>query len=280
MLGKPINKKTMISFHDTELGNASNKTDVPIIVMAKLIARLNNTTHRLHLEFEDDEETFGIVEFGKNLYAMSDKRSGMHGENFCYFCYMNDYPSTDDIIVAIAKEVIDDIETHFEDWLFWEYSKEEFTLAEAQQRSSLLRSLQKLLKESVCMFEYERLPELGNLLFGNSRGEYPVRRSEMELPFLTFMENAGFDTYGHAKGDLLIKGVTERGGFENNTFSLNPYYWGDDEQLQEEPNFVYKPTGLEIQWYKWPFRDAYSNKEFTREDLEKALRECMLSLTR
>ena len=35
-----------------------------------------------------------------------------------------------------------------------------------------------------------------------------------------------------------------------------------------QPNFLYKPANLEINWYKYPLRDSYSNRPFTEEELK------------
>ena len=114
--------------------------------------------------------------------------------------------------------------------------------------------------------------ELGNLMFGNSRGMYAVEpRSEYQNIFIEFLMNNNFDGYG------FIYGRKER-DFENDTFIIRPYYWGEDEKKQELPNFVYKPTGLEISWYKYPLRDAYSNQDIILEEFQKIVDDCDRSL--
>lgn len=126
--------------------------------------------------------------------------------------------------------------------------------------------------------------ELGNLLFGNSRGRFEVPRGISEddfiwqETFIEFMDEIGLDGYGYVENDELEKYKTERGGFENNTFIINPYYWGEDEEVMKEPNFVFKPTGFTIDWYKYPLRDSYSNKEITFEELKEILRICKESV--
>ena len=126
--------------------------------------------------------------------------------------------------------------------------------------------------------------ELGNLLFGNSRGRFAVPRGIGEddfiwqETFIEFMDEIGLDGYGYVENDELEKYKTERGGFENNTFIINPYYWGEDEEVMKEPNFVFKPTGFTIDWYKYPLRDSYSNKEITLEELKEILRICKESV--
>lgn len=62
--------------------------------------------------------------------------------------------------------------------------------------------------------------ELGNMIFGNSRGNYPVDR-DLQDEFYELMQAMGFDGYGfHDRAD-------DRGVFENEVFWMRPYYWGD-----------------------------------------------------
>lgn len=45
-----------------------------------------------------------------------------------------------------------------------------------------------------------------------------------------------------------------------------------------KPHFWHKKSNLKIIWYKYPFRDSYSNIEFTANDFKKILEDCQLSL--
>ena len=66
--------------------------------------------------------------------------------------------------------------------------------------------------------------EMGNLLFGNSRGTYLIEpREEFQDIFVEFLDNNGFDTYGYHENDHIP--------FETDVFSIRPYYWGDDEEI-------------------------------------------------
>ena len=109
--------------------------------------------------------------------------------------------------------------------------------------------------------------ELGNLMFGNSRGQYAVEpRKDYQDAFARFLDVLGLDYHGE----------DERGhGLDNDTFTIRPYYWGEDEEIAAQPNFVYKPTGLEISWYKYPMRDAYSNQDVSVEDFKTILKDCL-----
>ena len=202
--------------------------------------------------------------------------------------------------------------------------------------------------------------ELGNMIFGNSRGEYPLERGigfEEELYRLFEACNPKRDNSWREYGF----------DFDNDTFTIFPYYWGDcecgydeaeykwseenhhrdncyqiefqkishyerikdhdywlskyikplfqkynlptdtenwwhgcvmvctcdfEQRWQEflsdhdhskdcglvKPNFLYKPTGFEIQWYKYPLRDSYTNQEITLPEFSKIIDACIASL--
>lgn len=44
------------------------------------------------------------------------------------------------------------------------------------------------------------------------------------------------------------------------------------------PNFRYKPTGFEIQWYKYPLRDSYKNQSVGLGDFRKIIDTCIGSI--
>ena len=66
-----------------------------------------------------------------------------------------------------------------------------------------------------------------------------------------------------------------RGGYENQLFALRPYDWDGES---EEPNFQFKPTNFEIEWYKYPFRDSYMNQKLTLSELRHMWRLCIDSV--
>jgi hypothetical protein len=229
--------------------------------------------------------------------------------------------------------------------------------------------------------------ELGNLIFGNSRGEYPLERG------------VGFEEELYRLFDVIAKSQGRQSGdsygeeYENDVFSVFPYYWGDctcgfdnyefteehsskcfQKELEQEklkngwiknnygfldyigsglkfgdnedkaykieekreknivkklyekkkgwdtkskdwwygfavrcdcdynqryenwlkqigypdghredcllikPNFLYKPTGLRIKWYKYPLRDAYISEEISLEEFRKVIDHCVQSV--
>ena len=127
--------------------------------------------------------------------------------------------------------------------------------------------------------------ELGNMLFGNSRGEFPVPRTEEFYAQLVRL----FDAYAAERNNSWREyGVA----FENEVFSVTPYYWGDctcgmeekdkpctDDCMYNRPNFHYKTYDVQVQWYKYPLRDSYSNVPLTPELLGGIVDACIDSLS-
>ena len=138
----------------------------------------------------------------------------------------------------------------------------------------ILKEIREYLLEDV--EEPAHFMELGNLLWGNSRGEYAIERGKWEDKFCELVETANLDYHGIVIGESEYE--TDRGGYENETFVINPYYWGDNDDIAEEPNFIYKPTGYEIQWYKYPLRDAYANKKLTYSEFAQIIDDCINSI--
>lgn len=122
--------------------------------------------------------------------------------------------------------------------------------------------------------------ELGNLFFGNSRGEFSVEpRRAYQDAFYDFLNKAGFDGYGYATGDKVKDRISEEdAAFENETFIIRPYYWGENQEIAQRPNFVYKPTNLAMSWYKYPMRDAYSNQDISVNDFQAVCEACLKSI--
>lgn len=130
--------------------------------------------------------------------------------------------------------------------------------------------------------------ELGNVLFGNNpyAAKYPmIPREPLQDMFVMMLDNIGCDGYGIATGKIPagLKKNENTGGVYNNVFEVNPYYWGEDEEIADLPNFVYKPLGLRVYWYKYPMRDAWTNYGWTEseiiEEFQKALSDCTESAT-
>ena len=114
--------------------------------------------------------------------------------------------------------------------------------------------------------------ELGNMIFGNSRGIYGVPRGDFEDAFYEFIDKIHCDEYGFYCKDDQYK--NSRGGITTKIFEINPYYWGNDEYEASRHNFIYSPTNYELDWYKYPLRDAYSNQNLLYEEFKTMLDNC------
>ena len=107
----------------------------------------------------------------------------------------------------------------------------------------------------------DSLPEIGHFVFGNYYGGEPIDRKTFQPLF-----------------ERLLNKIDDTKPFENSTFVFNPYYWGDDEVKQAEPNFIYKPNFFCMRWYKYPLRDAYGSYDISVEEFEKMIDHCVNSL--
>ena len=96
-------------------------------------------------------------------------------------------------------------------------------------------------------------------------------REDYQEAFCKFLDSVGGDMYG------FLDVCDENGWYDDDVFTVRPYYWGEDEDMIDLPNFVYKPTGLEIFWYKYPMRSAESNQDVSLYEFKKILRHCKRS---
>lgn len=67
---------------------------------------------------------------------------------------------------------------------------------------------------------------------------------------------------------------------ENDTFyykaEVEDHTW--DDQGNYLPNFIYKPDGFRMCWYKYPLRSCYANRGITIDVFEKMIDACVKSL--
>ena len=70
--------------------------------------------------------------------------------------------------------------------------------------------------------------ELGNMFFGNSRGEFEVNSVKKEDLIHGLIELCGAEPYGELDEDSKYYNELT-GGFKNDVFEINPYYWGLDD---------------------------------------------------
>lgn len=120
--------------------------------------------------------------------------------------------------------------------------------------------------------------ELGNLLFGHSRGDFEVPRYkgyEEEIQRLFTAADIDWDGTGD-DGDTIT-----------DTFEVRPYDWGrcdcegnhKDDCLVVRPNFKHYKSGLELRWYKYPLRDSYFNQECSLSRFREIINDCIGSLS-
>lgn len=71
-------------------------------------------------------------------------------------------------------------------------------------------------------------------------------------------------------------GDSGRQEFDNDVFSIHRVLDEEEDNYPtDQYRMVYKPTGLIIEWYKFPFRSSSCNKRFTRKELRKIVKHCM-----
>ena len=72
----------------------------------------------------------------------------------------------------------------------------------------------------------------------------------------------------------------ERDGFHNDLFDIRQYteWSGAEEDPIPEPNFEFRPTGLKMTWYKYPWRAATANMELSANQIDEVFRKCVESV--
>lgn len=121
---------------------------------------------------------------------------------------------------------------------------------------------------------------------------FSLRYLLMDIPeWDTLLEKCGCDSRGVYTNSLNINNESKYNGFKNSTFEIFPYYWGDctcggnekniectNDCLLMKPNFIYFPDETIINWYKYPFRSAYSNKDLKKKEWKNIFKKCINSI--
>lgn len=70
------------------------------------------------------------------------------------------------------------------------------------------------------------------------------------------------------------------GEYANDTFEVRAYYWGNDEELENLPNFSYKNGEFTATWYKYVGRNlnVECKVPITLEYLNTMLNDCIESI--
>jgi hypothetical protein len=86
---------------------------------------------------------------------------------------------------------------------------------------------------------------------------------------------------------VLINAINEKTGnkdygytpeFSNDFFIIRPFYWGDDEEEIDKPNFEVPSEDFWLSWYKYPFRGSYSSEKLTPKRWNDLMQKCINSL--
>ena len=142
--------------------------------------------------------------------------------------------------------------------------------------------------------------ELGQMLFGNSTEEYSVPREKwIENPYyklcfeiLKIQHPYEIDDNGSPKSEVELKweveekekyhsqfyGSTDVYDFSNDFFIIRPYYWGEDEEEMDKPNFEVPSENFRLSWYKYPFRSSYASEKLTPKRWNDLVQKCIKSL--
>jgi len=266
----------------------SNTEDVPEQFCTECINYIEDTTEskekhfNVHFDCTSGEELsfVQIGEYGFNICISTEEEPCMKvvldlpTENNFPHNYMS--LSNKELVKCLLVEAVEDFERDFSKWvniLCVDKSNKKVRDEKAIELHKLL------LRARAVIQDYERTTEVYTIT--STGNNYPITdRATWEKVFYTLFEPE-FDSYMYyqdidnpdAKSFL-----TDRGGYENDVFLINPYYWGDDEKIAGEPNFIYKPSDLKIYWYKYPFRGAYMNKDIKLEEFIRILQKCKTSM--
>lgn len=124
-------------------------------------------------------------------------------------------------------------------------------------------------KEDQCIFEFPR--KVNEILWYSIMRYYDIKKK-------VYKDSAFFGD----NPDYII---------DTPTFCVRAYNWNEaDENISKDNikdflynhnndwHFWHKPSGLKIQWYKYPLRDAYINMKIGSDKLEDVLYDCQNSL--
>ncbi len=118
------------------------------------------------------------------------------------------------------------------------------------------------------------MTEIGQMLFGNPTEEYIVPREKwMDGPFQTLIAIINEKTGKRDKRDY---GYTP--DFSNGFFTIRSYYWGDDEEEMDKPNFEISSENFRLTWYKYHFRSSYASEKLTPKRWNDLIQKCIKSL--
>ena len=100
------------------------------------------------------------------------------------------------------------------------------------------------------------------------------RGDEREYPFPEI-----FERYEVWWGSPLCLMSPDNSEEDNEVFSNRHYCWDDPETVESQseclkPNFLFKPTGFEVTWYKHPFRSMWMNQDLSPREIMHLMALC------
>lgn len=125
--------------------------------------------------------------------------------------------------------------------------------------------------------------ELGQMLTNNKQWEeYDAdwATDGLHLIAQVIAEKRGHDPVG---GWTTLTSNSGEDEYENETFYMSSYCWCEGEKEGHEegcpPNFIYKPNGFQISWYKHAGRGIRANKEYPgAKNWAQAVMKCIESI--
>lgn len=106
--------------------------------------------------------------------------------------------------------------------------------------------------------------------------EFPILLEAALLSLQEEMARAYWNKFQKDWDDEFDNPFTNSGnviGFDNGTFEVHAYDWGNEEQ---EYNF--KCGDIEVRWYKYFGRGMYVNRAVSNDEIEAILNKCLGSL--
>lgn len=111
---------------------------------------------------------------------------------------------------------------------------------------------------------YDNVIEVEAEIVDDCQFKYHVNRKVWQILWDALMTPFGFGQGGR--------------DYSNDIFEHHPYLWDNHEGMINNYHFYHIPSGLKIQWYKYPLRDANCNIDITDEQFVDVLYDCVNSL--
>ena len=152
MLTKPKYGWCNIMIGQYKIGCASYLTDVPTYLLDVFNQYLSEENRLgFTIEFDAEGYFFGIMEFNENLYLIRDNT--LDGipivQEISPAMLGLEVFDRAEIIKKLAYELITDIETNLEDWVYWENDEESMETNESDNRRRMLQFKINELKEKI-----------------------------------------------------------------------------------------------------------------------------------